>query len=66
VVEISHRRVTLLQSRELVMDLHATGSGLRCEHAFKAEPDSTGCGAFDHMGKHGFREREDIRALKII
>ncbi len=41
------------------MELHATGSGLRSEHAFKAEPDSTGCGAFDNMGKHSFRERGD-------
>jgi hypothetical protein len=35
------------------------GTGLRSEHAFKAELDITGCGAFDNMGKHGFRERGD-------
>jgi hypothetical protein len=59
VVEISHRKVTFLQSRDLVMELHATSTRLRSEHAFKAEPDITGCGAFDNMGKHGFRERGD-------
>ena len=41
------------------MKLHATGTGLRSEYAFKAEPDITGCGAFDNMGKHDFQERRD-------
>uniref|UniRef100_A0A2N9I153 Uncharacterized protein n=1 Tax=Fagus sylvatica TaxID=28930 RepID=A0A2N9I153_FAGSY len=59
VVEISHRKVTFLPSRELVMELHATGTRLRSEHSFEAEPDITGCGALDNMGKHGFRERGD-------
>jgi hypothetical protein len=59
VVEISNRRVTFLQSRDLVMDLHAMGTGLRSEHSFEAEQDITGCGALDNMGKHSFRERGD-------
>ena len=42
-----------------MVELHATGSGLRGEHAFKTEPDSTGCRAFDNMGEDGFRERGD-------
>ena len=42
-----------------MMKLHATGSGLRGEHSFKADPDITGCGAFDHMGKNSFGERGD-------
>ena len=58
-VEINHGRVTFLQGRELMMELHATGSGLRGEHAFKTKPDSTGCGTFDDMGEDGFRERGD-------
>ena len=58
-VEISHRRVTFLQSQDLVMELHATSTGLRSEHSFEAELDIIGCDAFDNIGKHGFRERGD-------
>ena len=58
-VEIGPRRVTFLQSREFGNGVACYGTRLRGDNAFKAELDITRCGAFDNVGKHGFRERGD-------
>jgi hypothetical protein len=46
---ISYRRIFLLQSGELIVNVHNTSPRMSGEHSFKSEPNFSRCCAFENI-----------------
>jgi hypothetical protein len=50
-VEITRdRRISLFESRELIVNIHSASPRMGSEHPFESEPDLSRCCAFDNIG----------------
>ena len=56
---ISYRIISLLQSGELIVNIHNASPRMGSEHPFESEPDLSRCCAFDNIGEYIFGQGRD-------